>query len=99
MSVVRALIAGVVASACVIVVGCGDDSTGTTGNSQSDLPPGSCPATPCMVGAICMGPVESACDGTWYCWSDQKWHCAPPDGGGGGGFPPDATTSDVTPGG
>ena len=99
MSSVRGLIAGVVASACLIVVACGDDSSGTTGNSQSDLPPGSCPATPCMVGTICMGPVESACDGTWYCWADQKWHCAPPDGGGGGGFPPDATTSDVTPGG
>jgi hypothetical protein len=40
-----------------------------------------------------MGPVESACNGTWYCWSDTNWHCAPPDSGGPGGFP-DATAGE-----
>ena len=94
MSAVRALIVGVVTWLGVIAVACGGDSSGTTGNSQSDLPPGACPSEPCTVGTICRGPVESACNGTWYCWSDTKWHCAPPDAGGAGGFPPDATTGD-----
>jgi hypothetical protein len=22
---------------------------------------------------------EANCNGTWYCWDDSKWHCAPPD--------------------
>jgi hypothetical protein len=94
---VRALASFVAALACVVVLGCGGDSSGTTGNSQTDVPPSSC-MSPCMVGAICTGPAEPACAGTWYCWSDTKWHCAPPDSGGVGGFPPDATPSDASPG-
>lgn len=96
MHPVRALIAFLVASTFVVVA-CGGDSSGTAGNSQTDIPPSSCPAEPCKVGTTCLGPAEPACDGTWYCWSDAKWHCAPPDGGGGGGYPPDATMDSVAP--
>jgi hypothetical protein len=38
------------------------------------------------------------CNGTWYCWSDSAWHCAPPDSGPPGG-PGDATVQDSTPAG
>lgn len=64
----------------------GDDSSGG-GNSQTPVPPSNCPATPCKTGAMCFGPAEAACNGTWYCWSDQAWHCAPQDSGAGGGAP------------
>jgi hypothetical protein len=26
-----------------------------------------------------MAPAEGNCNGTWYCWDDSMWHCAPPD--------------------
>jgi hypothetical protein len=42
------------------------------------------------VGAICYQPAPTEnCNGAWYCWSDQNWHCAPPDSGG----PSDATVN------
>jgi hypothetical protein len=81
-----ALVASLVAAACS-----GDDSTG--GGSNSAVPPSTCPAEPCTVGALCYGPVEPSCNGSWYCWSDTKWHCAPQDSGG----PADATLYETSP--
>jgi hypothetical protein len=26
-----------------------------------------------------MVPSVGNCNGTFYCWDDMKWHCAPPD--------------------
>jgi hypothetical protein len=66
----------------------GDDSSGS-GSSQSPIPPNGCPAEPCMVGHTCLQQAEPGCDGTWYCWTDQKWYCQPQDSGGPAGPPPD----------
>lgn len=75
--------------ACAVVVaGCSSDDS-SDDSSQSMIPPSTCPAEPCTTGAICYGPAESTCNGTWYCWNDGKWYCAPPDSGGPGGPPPD----------
>ena len=75
----------------VLVAACnGDDSS--PGSTQSGVPPAACGPQPCTVGKICSLQAEPACDGTWYCWSDTNWHCAPPDSGGPGG-PPDASGS------
>lgn len=69
------------------IAACGDD-TGNGGSTQENPQPTSCPATPCTVGAICYQPAPNAnCNGTWYCWSDTTWHCAPEESGG----PGDAT--------
>jgi hypothetical protein len=89
---VRSIAAILAVSVLLVVSACnGDDSS--SGSSQSPIPPSQCTA-PCTAGALCYGAAESACDGTWYCWSDTKWHCAPPDGGGPGGPPPDASGDD-----
>jgi hypothetical protein len=77
----------------LLVAACSTDDSSSGDNSQSTVPPSNC-AEPCMVGSTCYGPADSTCNGTWYCWSDTKWHCQPPDGGGPGGYPPDATTGE-----
>jgi hypothetical protein len=84
----------VVSSMGAVVAACGDDSS-SGDNSQSPVPPSNC-TEPCKAGTICFGPAEPACNGTWYCQSDQKWQCSPADTGGPGGFP-DATTLDDGP--
>ncbi len=74
----------------MLVVACGDDSNGGNGGTTQNPQPSTCPATPCTVGAICYQPAPNAnCNGTWYCWSDTTWHCAPEESGG----PGDATIS------
>ena len=71
----------------LVLVACGGDDNGG-GSGNSGTAPTSCPAMPCTVGAICYQPAPNAnCNGTWYCWSDQKWYCAPEESGG----PGDAT--------
>jgi len=62
------------------------DSSSSADDTQSPVPPANC-TEPCAVGTTCFGPAEPACNGTWYCQSDQKWACSPPDAGGPGGFP------------
>jgi hypothetical protein len=85
------LLVFVAVGSLVAIAACGDDSTGT-GNSTT--PPSNC-TLPCSpLGGICYGPVEPNCNGSWYCWDDTKWHCAPEDSGG----PPDATLFDTGPG-
>jgi len=75
--------AGLVAS--LVFAACGGDDS--NGGSNSTVPPASCVAPCGTVGDICYGPVEPNCNGSWYCWSDTKWHCEPTDSGG----PADAT--------
>jgi hypothetical protein len=77
----------------LVVVACsGDDSN--SGGSGSGPPPSNC-TEPCSpVGSVCFGPVEPNCNGSWYCWSDTDWHCAPEEAGG----PPDATLFEANPG-
>ena len=70
-----------------------DSSSPGGGNTQTSVPPSGCPAEPCTAGAVCFAPAEPSCGGTWYCWADTVWRCAPPDSGGGGG-PPDASPGD-----
>jgi hypothetical protein len=98
----------VILGVTVTLIACsGDDSSG--GSSQSQLPPNGCPAEPCKVGTECYAQAEPGCNGTWYCWTDQKWYCQPQDAGGPAGPPPDgafveeppvtmpeASTSDAT---
>ncbi|MGH7295506.1 MAG: hypothetical protein ACRELB_11260 [Polyangiaceae bacterium] len=88
MRIVRTA-AGGVGVALVLLAACGgDDNGGGSGNSGTQ--PTSCPA-PCTEGAVCYQPAPNAnCNGTWYCWSDVKWHCAPEEAGGPGG---DATVT------
>lgn len=63
---------------------CGDGSSGGNG-SNSGPQPSTCPPTPCTPGAVCYEPAAGEnCNGTWYCWSDMKWRCQPPDSGGPG---------------
>ena len=88
----------------VTLLACGGDDSSSGGASQSAIPPNGCPAEPCKTGTVCFAQAEPSCDGTWYCWSDQKWYCQPQDGGGPGGSPPDgafieeppATTTDAS---
>jgi len=90
---VRSLAAFLSVSVLLVISACnGDDSS--SGSSQTPIPPASCTA-PCTTGMLCYGPSQAACDGTWYCWSDTMWHCAPQDGGGPGGPPPDAGSDDA----
>lgn len=78
------------AVALIGVAACGDDSSNGGGSTKENPQPTSCPPTPCTVGAICYQPAPNAnCNGTWYCWSDTKWHCAPEESGG----PGDATVT------
>jgi hypothetical protein len=92
---VRFLVALLAVSAILIVAACNsDDSSSSSG--QTALPPSNCTA-PCTVGTQCYGPMESSCNGTWYCWSDMQWYCSPQDGGGPGGLPPDASVEDDGP--
>lgn len=87
MASVRVAFAVALASILALLA-CGDDSS-TGGPSQSQIPPNGCPSEPCMVGTTCLQQPEPTCNGTWYCWSDQKWYCQPQDAGGPGGPPPD----------
>jgi hypothetical protein len=92
---VRSIAATLAVSVILVVSACnGDDSSSSS--SQSGILPASC-TEPCTVGKLCYASVSSTCDGTYYCWSDAKWHCAPPDGGGPGGPPPDASSGDDGP--
>ncbi|HEY6462277.1 MAG TPA: hypothetical protein VIY73_19050 [Polyangiaceae bacterium] len=89
MQAARALRATFVVLAVFLgtIAACGDD-TGNGGSTQENPQPTSCPPTPCTVGALCYQPAPNAnCNGTWYCWSDTTWHCAPEESGG----PGDAT--------
>jgi hypothetical protein len=92
---VRSLVALLVLGAILVVAGCNSDDS-SSGSPQSAVPPSNC-TEPCTVGAQCYGPASSGCNGTWYCWSDTKWYCAPQDGGGPGGLPPDASVGDDGP--
>ena len=79
------VVAVALVASLVVAAACGGDDSSNGGNSV--VPPSACVA-PCTPGApICSGPVEPNCNGSWYCWSDSTWHCAPPDSGG----PADAT--------
>lgn len=69
----------------------GDDSSSPSG--QDGAAPPVC-AGPCKPGAMCYAQMTNACNGTYYCWSDSQWHCAPPDSGGPGGMPPDSGEDD-----
>jgi hypothetical protein len=89
MWLVRALAAVPLALfVAVVAVACGDDSTdNNSGNGTTQ--PSSCPS-PCTPGALCYQPAPDLnCNGDWYCWDDDMWHCAPPDSGG----PGDATVT------
>jgi hypothetical protein len=85
------------------VAACTGDDTSNPSPPASGVPPSGC-ATPCQSGAICYQPAENGCGGTWYCWSDTTWHCAPPDAsspGGDGGpivFPDAGGGQDATTG-
>ncbi len=80
---------------------CNGDDSSSGGSTTSALPPSGC-AEPCQPGAQCFQPAEGNCNGVWYCWSDTKWHCAPPDAsspGGDGGplvFPDGAAEASST---
>lgn len=95
MTLVRALAAlPLVLFVAAVALACGgDDNSNNGGNSPTQ--PASCPQ-PCTPGALCYQPdPSSSCNGDWYCWSDSKWYCAPPDSGG----PGDATVMFDTGGG
>jgi hypothetical protein len=94
---VRALLAGSVAVfVSLTVAACSGDDNSNGNSSQSPIPPIGCSdGGLCTPGNICSGPVEPACNGTWYCWSDQMWHCAPPDSGGPGGAPDGSLPDDA----
>jgi hypothetical protein len=80
------LAVGGIALGLVVLVACGGDDNGG-GSGNSGVQPTNCPS-PCTVGTVCYQPAPNAnCNGTWYCWSDQKWYCAPEESGG----PSDAT--------
>jgi hypothetical protein len=81
------------------VASCGGDNNGGDHGSSSGSAPSAC-ATPCTPGDLCYQPVTGGanCNGDWYCWSDAKWHCAPPDSGPPGGLA-DATLGDDSSGG
>ncbi len=84
----------VVVVALVILGACSNDSGSGGGSSDTMPPPSSC-VTPCMPGSEpCLQPQEGNCSGTWYCWSDMAWHCAPPDASapGQGGYDASAIT-------
>ena len=70
----------------------GDDSSSPSG--QDGAAPPVCAVGSCTPGAMCYAQMSSACNGTYYCWSDSQWHCAPPDSGGPGGLPPDGGEDD-----
>jgi hypothetical protein len=79
----------------VTILACGGDDS-SSGSSQSPIPPNGCTAEPCQVGTKCLQQPEPACNGTWYCWTDQKWYCQPQDAGGPGGPPPDGAFMEET---
>jgi hypothetical protein len=84
----------------VTILACSGDDSSNGSSSQSPLPPNGCPAEPCKANTVCLQQPEPACNGTWYCWSnDQKWHCAPEDAGGPGGPPADGAFMEETGGG
>jgi len=88
---VRGFAALPIAVFVTVVLACGGDDSSNGNGSNSGTQPAAC-AAPCMPGALCYQPAPgSNCNGDWYCWSDSKWHCAPPDSGGPGGD--DATVS------
>lgn len=69
----------------------GDDSSSSS--QQDGAAPPVC-SGPCTPGQMCYAQMTNVCNGTYYCWSDTAWHCAPPDAGGPGGPPPDGGESD-----
>ena len=72
----------------LVGVACGGDDSD---NGTGVVPPSNC-MDPCSgQPSPCFGPPEPNCNGSWYCWSDDKWHCAPEEAGG----PPDATLFDT----
>jgi hypothetical protein len=73
-------ILGAFLSAFVVVAACEGDTGGGGASSDTAVPPSAC-MTPCTPGSDpCLVAPEDACSsGAWYCWSDAKWHCAPPD--------------------
>jgi hypothetical protein len=73
----------------LLVAACSSDDSGGGSGDDGDgsYPSSGCPAEPCTVGARCLQEPTPACNGEWYCWTDQNWHCAPQDGGGPAGFP------------
>ena len=87
MRAVRVIAPGFAIAFAVLAACGGDDSSnGSSGGPQ----PSACPPTPCTVGAICYQPAPNEnCNGSWYCWTDTMWHCAPQDAGG----PSDATVT------
>ena len=85
MHVLRVTVLGFAVGLGVLGACGGDDSSGGGGGSSSGAEPSTCPPTPCTPGDICYEPAAGEnCNGTWYCWSDMKWRCQPPDSGGPG---------------
>jgi hypothetical protein len=75
------------ASALVVasqIAACNGDDSSNGGSTTSGVPPSAC-AEPCQPGAQCFQPTEGNCNGVWYCWTDTKWRCAPPDASSPGG--------------
>ena len=84
MRVVRVTLVGF-ALGLGLLGACGDDTGNGGGGSSSGAEPSTCPPTPCTANTVCYQPAAGEnCNGTWYCWSDQKWHCAPEESGGPG---------------
>jgi len=77
----------------LVVVACGGDDSGDGGSSNGGTPP-AC-TEPCQPGDMCFQPAEGNCNGSWYCWDDAKWHCAPPDASSPGEAGPVESGSDV----
>jgi hypothetical protein len=83
----------------VTILACSGDDSSNGGSSNSPIPPNGCPSEPCKANTVCLQQPEPACNGTWYCWTDQKWYCQPQDAGGPGGSPPDGAFMEETGGG